>query len=144
MSAFVLSFILGGTAFALGVVTANDENNTDAKREPVRDNPAPVAVEDIPPGEHFPDPAVFISWGPYRDVRNPMSKGGFTVLVGWGCYLLSPSVVLFACVMAGLMHLFVVFFEEPRLERRFGQSYLDYESGVGRRLPTRRTLAGVV
>ncbi len=32
---------------------------------------------------HFPDPEVFITWGPYRYVRNPMTKGGWTVLCGW-------------------------------------------------------------
>jgi protein-S-isoprenylcysteine O-methyltransferase Ste14 len=96
----------------------------------------------LTPGPAFPDPAVFISWGPYKYVRNPMAKGGFTVLAGWGFYQLSPSILLFAIAMAGLMHLFVVYVEEPKLERRFGQSYRDYTSRVGRWLPSRRALSG--
>jgi protein-S-isoprenylcysteine O-methyltransferase Ste14 len=96
----------------------------------------------LTPGLTFPDPGVFISRGPYRYVRNPMAKGGLTVLAGWGFYQLSPSILLFAVLMAGLMHLFVVYVEEPKLERRFGQSYRDYTSRVGRWLPTGRALAG--
>ena len=93
-------------------------------------------------GPAFPDPAVFISWGPYKYVRNPMAKGGLTVLAGWGFYQRSMSILLFAVVMAGLMHLFVVYVEEPKLERRFGKSYQAYRSHVGRWLPNWRTLAG--
>jgi protein-S-isoprenylcysteine O-methyltransferase Ste14 len=89
----------------------------------------------LDPGPTFPDPTVFISRGPYRFVRNPMSKGGFTVLVGWGCYQRSPAIVAFGFLMLGLMHLFVVYVEEPKLELRFGQSYRDYRSRVERWIP---------
>ena len=90
---------------------------------------------------HFPDPEVFISWGPYKYVRNPMSKGGWTVLCGWGFYQLSLSILLFAFVMAVSMHLFVVYVEEPKLERRFGESYREYKRRVNRWVPSRRALA---
>jgi protein-S-isoprenylcysteine O-methyltransferase Ste14 len=33
------------------------------------------------------------------------------------------------------MHAVVVFVEEPRLERRFGQSYLEYKGRVHRWVP---------
>jgi protein-S-isoprenylcysteine O-methyltransferase Ste14 len=84
---------------------------------------------------HFPDPEVFITWGPYRYVRNPMTKGGWTVLCGWGLYQLSPAILLFAGLMAVAMHLFVVFVEEPKLERRFGESYREYKRRVNRWVP---------
>jgi len=87
----------------------------------------------------FPDPEVFISWGPYKYVRNPMAKGGLTVLCGWGFYRLSPSIVLFAVLMTVLMHLFVVYVEEPQLERRFGESYREYKGRVHRWIPGRRS-----
>lgn len=89
----------------------------------------------LTPGPTFPDPPRFVSRGPYKLVRNPMSKGGFTVLAGWGAYQRSPTLIVFAFVMIGLMHLFVVFYEEPTLERRFGQSYRDYRARVGRWFP---------
>ena len=96
----------------------------------------------LTPGPAFPHPGVFISWGPYKYVRNPMAMGGLTVLAGWGFYQLSVSILLFAVVMAGLMHLFVVYVEEPKLERRFGQSYLAYKSRVNRWFPSGRALVG--
>ena len=91
---------------------------------------------------HFPDPEVFISWGPYKYVRNPMSKGGWTVLCGWGLFQLSPSILLFALVMAVFLHLFVVYVEEPKLEQRFGESYREYKRRVNRWVPSWRLLPG--
>lgn len=91
---------------------------------------------------YFPDPEVFISWGPYKYVRNPMAKGGLTVLCGWGFYKLSPSILLFAVLMAVFMHVFVLYVEEPKLERRFGDSYREYKRRVNRWIPSRRPLAG--
>ena len=91
---------------------------------------------------HFPDPEVFVSWGPYRYVRNPMTKGGWTVLCGWGLYQLSPSILLFAAAMALFLHLFVVLVEEPKLERRFGESYREYKGRVNRWVPSWRSLGG--
>jgi len=87
---------------------------------------------------HFPDPVVFISRGPYRYVRNPMSKGGWTFLCGWGFFKLSPTILLFAGVMAIFVHLFVIYVEEPKLERRFGESYREYKRRVNRWIPSPR------
>lgn len=94
----------------------------------------------LSPHAHFPDPEVFISWGPYKYVRNPMTKGGWTVLCGWGFYQLSPAILLFALLMAGLLHLFIVFIEEPKLEWRFGESYREYKRRVNRWIPGWRSL----
>ncbi|MFY9550306.1 MAG: isoprenylcysteine carboxylmethyltransferase family protein [Thermoanaerobaculia bacterium] len=96
----------------------------------------------LSPGTHFPDPEVFISWGPYKYVRNPMTKGAWTVLCGWGFYKHSPSILLFAVLMAAFMHLFIVFVEEPRVERRFGESYREYKRRVNRWVPSWRSLVG--
>jgi protein-S-isoprenylcysteine O-methyltransferase Ste14 len=90
----------------------------------------------LTPGPAFPDPGVFISRGPYKYVRNPMAEGGLVALAGWGAYRLSVSTLILVVVMAGLMHLIVVYIEEPKLERRFGQSYRRYRSRVGRWFPT--------
>ncbi len=96
----------------------------------------------LTPGPAFPDPGVFVSRGPYKYVRNPMSVGGLTVLLGWGLFHRSVSTLVLAVVMAGLMHLVVVYIEEPKLERRFGQSYGAYRNRVNRWIPSGRTLAG--
>jgi protein-S-isoprenylcysteine O-methyltransferase Ste14 len=92
----------------------------------------------LSPQAHFPDPQAFISSGPYRYVRNPMAKGGWTVLCGWGLCRLSPAILLFAGFMALAMHLFVVYVEEPKLERRFGASYREYARRVNRWIPSWR------
>ena len=90
----------------------------------------------LKPGPAFPDPSVFIFRGPYKYVRNPMAEGGLVALAGWGAYRRSVSTLILVVVMAGLMHLFVVYVEEPKLERRFGESYRGYRSRVGRWFPT--------
>src|SRR5947199_228504 len=77
----------------------------------------------------------FVAQGPYKYVRNPMYVGGLGVLAGFGLYQRSLAIVLFALVFLCCAHLFVVFYEEPGLERRFGQSYLDYKRSVNRWLP---------
>ena len=94
----------------------------------------------LTPGPTFPDPPVFISRGPYKLVRNPMAKGLFTVLCGWGLYVRSPAFLLFTALLALVMHLVVVFVEEPKLRRRFGESYLTYCEHVGRWLPRWRSI----
>jgi len=60
---------------------------------------------------------------------------------GWGFYQLSPSILLFALLMVTLLHLFIVFVEEPKLERRFGESYREYKRRVNRWVPSWRLLA---
>lgn len=81
------------------------------------------------------DPNVLVRSGPYRYVRNPMALGALTVLAGWGLAQRSVTILLFALCMTALMHVFVVFVEEPKLERRFGASYRAYKSRVHRWMP---------
>jgi protein-S-isoprenylcysteine O-methyltransferase Ste14 len=44
----------------------------------------------------------------------------------------------FSTLLFLLIHIFVVFVEEPGLEKRFGESYLQYKLSVNRWLPTFR------
>ena len=83
----------------------------------------------------FDAPRVFVAVGPYRYVRNPMYIGGWLVLSGFGLYQRSVSILLFGALCLVLVHLFVVFFEEPGLRRRFGASYGDYCNAVPRWIP---------
>lgn len=73
--------------------------------------------------------------GFYRFVRNPMYIGVLIVLGAEA--LLFQSVDLFAelLVAALLMHLFIRFYEEPRLIRTFGDEYLRFRHNVPRWLP---------
>jgi protein-S-isoprenylcysteine O-methyltransferase Ste14 len=87
----------------------------------------------------FDPPREFVATGPYRYVRNPMYLGGLGVLLGAGLYLASPSIILLAGVFLALAHLFVIFYEEPTLARRFGESYQQYKAAVHRWLPRPHT-----
>ena len=91
----------------------------------------------LTPGSTFPDPTTFVSRGPYLYMRNPMAVGSLTFLAGWGLFERSISVLLLAVLVAALMHLLVVFVEEPKLERRFGQSYVSYKNRIHRWIPGR-------
>jgi protein-S-isoprenylcysteine O-methyltransferase Ste14 len=83
----------------------------------------------------FFDPNVLVLSGPYRYVRNPMALGALTVLAGWGLVQRSVTILVFALGIVALMHIVVVFVEEPKLERRFGESYRAYKSRVPRWMP---------
>jgi protein-S-isoprenylcysteine O-methyltransferase Ste14 len=87
----------------------------------------------------FDSPREFVRTGPYRYVRNPMYSGGLLLLIGFGLFQRAVSVLLLAVGASLLAHLFVVFFEEPGLERRFGESYRRYKQSVNRWLPALRS-----
>ena len=85
----------------------------------------------------FDPPRVFVASGPYRYVRNPMYLGAALLLAGYGLLEGSAAVVLLSLLLLLAAHVFVVFVEEPGLERRFGESYLAYKRDVRRWLPRR-------
>ena len=85
----------------------------------------------------FDAPRRFVARGPYRVVRNPMYWGGFAILAGYGLTQRSVAVLLLSLFMLLCAHTFVVLYEEPALERRFGEEYREYRRRVRRWLPSR-------
>ena len=83
----------------------------------------------------FDAPRRFVGSGPYRFVRNPMYLGGLTTLAGLGLFLHSGAVLIFSGAMFLAFHLFVIFYEEPVLERQFGASYVNYKATTHRWFP---------
>lgn len=83
----------------------------------------------------FDAPTEFVPAGPYKYVRNPIYIGGFVLYAGFGLFHRSISMTIFSLILFLLFHLFVVFVEEPGLERRFGRSYLEYKKSTNRWLP---------
>lgn len=81
-------------------------------------------------------PTEFAVAGPFRYVRNPMSLGAVTMMSGLGLSCRSISILLLSALLFLFMHIFVVFVEEPGLEKRFGASYVQYKHSVNRWLPT--------
>jgi protein-S-isoprenylcysteine O-methyltransferase Ste14 len=91
--------------------------------------PAPVAP-----------PQRLVVVGFYRHVRNPMYVG---FAVGWiGLWVVfgQADLVVIASVLAVAIgvHLFVVFYEEPTLRKKFGNDYEEYCRNVRRWWPRAR------
>ncbi len=87
-------------------------------------------------------PKKLVIRGPYRHVRNPM-------LTSVNVMLVAESLLLGSWYLAGwllffflLNTIFFVFFEEPGLERRFGEDYRRYKANVPRWIPRRRPWDG--
>jgi protein-S-isoprenylcysteine O-methyltransferase Ste14 len=83
----------------------------------------------------FDPPKVFVAIGPYRYLRNPMYVGAILALLGGGLVVRSFSILALAAGFWLLAHLMVVLYEEPVLERRFGESFVAYKRQTNRWLP---------
>jgi protein-S-isoprenylcysteine O-methyltransferase Ste14 len=80
-------------------------------------------------------PQALVARGPYRWVRNPLYISGNALLWGTACVLGSAGLLALAFVIAIGFHLFVVLYEEPRLEQQYGDPYRKYKAHVPRWLP---------
>ncbi len=79
----------------------------------------------------FNPPRELVTVGPYAWSRNPMLTGVFAFLFGIGFLLHSVSMVFVwtpVFVIFNVLELKLV--EEPELERRFGESYIEYRRRV--------------
>jgi protein-S-isoprenylcysteine O-methyltransferase Ste14 len=83
----------------------------------------------------FDAPRAFVAIGPYKYVRNPMYVGGLMLLIGFGLYERSISILFLTLLLFLLVHMFVLFYEEPTLTRKFGSSYQKYRKVVPRWIP---------
>ncbi len=81
-----------------------------------------------------------VTSGPYRVVRNPMYLGVYLVLLGEAALSGSLAVLVWGIAFAAVSATFVLHYEEPNLERRFGEDYRRYCRAIPRWLPriTRR------
>ena len=80
-------------------------------------------------------PRRFVAVGPYRWVRNPIYISALLVVIGEAWLFLTLSLFLYAAVMAIVVHLFVIGYEEPTLRRNFGEAYSEYLRTVPRWFP---------
>lgn len=84
----------------------------------------------------YDPPRQFVHRGLYRWVRNPMYLGaGLLIPLGEALYFGSWWLVFYAAIVVGMLHLYIVFREEPELERRFGRPYMKYKRNVSRWIP---------
>lgn len=73
--------------------------------------------------------------GSYRHVRNPMISGVAMMLIGQSLFWGSWVVSLWAGIFMLINHVYFKFSEEPGLEKRFGESYINYKANVPRWIP---------
>ena len=86
--------------------------------------PAPIA----------PTQTLVVS-GFYRYVRNPMYVGVVAMIVGQVLLFSDLGVLVWAVVAWLAMHVFVVTYEEPTLEQRYGAQYAKFRAEVPRWIP---------
>ena len=80
-------------------------------------------------------PTKLVALGPYKYVRNPIHIAWVVLFIGLGLYLRSPSILLFALAFLAICYVYVLWVEEPSLQKRFGTEYEEYCKAVPRYLP---------
>jgi protein-S-isoprenylcysteine O-methyltransferase Ste14 len=80
-------------------------------------------------------PKKVVHSGLYAHVRNPMYVSVVLVLAGEALLFSDWLLVVWMGGVALMFHGFVVFYEEPKLARTFGDSYAEYRRDVPRWLP---------
>jgi protein-S-isoprenylcysteine O-methyltransferase Ste14 len=76
-----------------------------------------------------------VAVGPYRYTRNPMITGVGSILTGEALATGSWRLGVWTLIFVALNHIHFLLFEEPGLERRFGEPYLQYKRTVPRWIP---------
>jgi len=92
--------------------------------------PAPVAP-----------PSRLVVTGLYRYVRNPMYVAGLLLVLGQGLLFGSGRLLEYGLLVWLAFFVFVVLYEEPALQRKFGKEYEDYCVHVPRWLPRLKPFA---
>ena len=75
--------------------------------------------------------------GPYAHARNPMITGVVAVLLGEALVFGSVAILIWAAAFVVVNHVFFLAYEEPAVERRFGDEYRHYKENVPRWIPRR-------
>ena len=73
--------------------------------------------------------------GLYAYVRNPMILGVLTVLIGESITILSLNILIWTVIFFIANTLYFIIYEEPNLEKRFGDEYREYKRNVNRWFP---------
>lgn len=73
--------------------------------------------------------------GMYAYVRNPMIIGVLTVLIGESLILTSINIFIWAVIFFVINNIYFLLYEEPNLEKKFGEEYREYKKNVPRWIP---------
>jgi protein-S-isoprenylcysteine O-methyltransferase Ste14 len=80
--------------------------------------------------------------GPYRHTLNPMISGVLFMLLGQALFFGSRLTAAWAGLFFLINHLYFIRFEEPGLEKRFGDDYRRYQAAVPRWRPLVKPWSG--
>ena len=80
-------------------------------------------------------PKELVVSGPYSYVRNPMILGVILIITGEALILNMISILIWAMFFFVLNTLYFELVEEPRLERKYGESYVKYCRKIKRWMP---------
>jgi protein-S-isoprenylcysteine O-methyltransferase Ste14 len=83
----------------------------------------------------FDPPKRLVVRGLFRYVRNPMYVGALTALLGEALFFGAWQIAALAGVAFLSVNVFIIFYEEPQLARRFGADYEAYRTRVNRWIP---------
>ncbi len=83
----------------------------------------------------FDPPKKLVIQGPYIYMRNPMMAGVLLVLLGEALLFGSVPIGVWFLFFCGLCLILIPAWEEPDLEKRFGEPYREYKSKVPRWIP---------
>lgn len=83
----------------------------------------------------FDAPTKLVVRGLYHYIRNPMYGSILTLLCGWIVLFPSLPLLLYVFSVGFCIHLLVLLYEEPHLQRIFGNSYGTYRRQVRRWVP---------
>jgi protein-S-isoprenylcysteine O-methyltransferase Ste14 len=78
---------------------------------------------------------ILVVKGLHRFVRNPMYIGVALIIGGQAWLFHSQHLAIYLACFGLLVHLFVLFYEEPTLRRQFGEEYERYREKVPRWMP---------
>ncbi len=84
----------------------------------------------------FDPPREIVVRGLYRYIRNPMYVAVLLMLSGEAVWFESVLILIYAAIVFSVFHVWVIFYEEPTLKRRFGESYEKYCRRVSRWIPS--------
>ncbi len=80
-------------------------------------------------------PKELVATGPYRYVRNPIYVGVLVIVMGYFLWFKSVWMIVYAVIAFLGVHLFVIFYEERTLKKKFGMVYENYCKSVPRWIP---------
>lgn len=89
------------------------------------------------PFVEFDPPKEFVASGPYRWMRNPVAAFLLVTVLGEAVFIGSVGIFVLFLLGLPLAQLQVTRVEEPRLSKRFGETYIEYCKRVPRWWPKR-------